>query len=773
MATTLEAELLSVGELFDAAGTHYQIPIYQRNYAWGVEQIEQLIDDVWAALEADADSYFLGNLIVASPPTEGERYIITYEVIDGQQRLTTLFMLLAFLDVEPKAKLTYESRRAATDALSQLKESDDEDAAGIHAGFKAIESHMNRVTSNGDDLDRFKTFLREQVQLVRAALPGRTDLNRYFEIMNTRGQQLEQVDIVKARLMSYLGVEAERACFAWIWNACADMDSYVQMALTLGDTERRERIFGSGWDRIEIDAFEDLLPLRLGADSSSGGLEGNGAMSLQDAERHYARAAETPQEEDDEGRRRFESPIKFTSLLLHALKVLRGSDLDDDDEGQLDDGKLIKLFEDQFKPLTETEGSARAKEFAETLLRCKFVLDNHIIKREFTATNGEDGAWSLKRLTRAESRRGPSASYPNAFKPGQEEWDDTPIDDATREVLLLQSMLRITYTSPRTMHWITAVLRKPPLGLVPSEAAEAIHTILRDYARKKVQEALPGGELPTGFNIERVVFTYIDYLLARGAYSGLDADPDFVFVFRNSVEHFFPQWPDREQTGWDRVGDPEVHMFGNLALISVGANSKFNNNLPERKLAFERTIQQSTKLQLMAEMADPLRGGRVWDADAIRDHHEAMIELLRTDLSPGGPTSLAINLSPILKRSYPSTTSRSPTAEDAADDLITVCRLTSKYVSQHWGRSATDYEGASLRTGAPAYGLNYWEAWSWSQDPTAPCSDGWTGGPSAILLTPARRGPRSSSCLGYVPTRSLHLPRPTKIVSAPTCSRRV
>jgi uncharacterized protein with ParB-like and HNH nuclease domain len=82
-----------------------------------------------------------------------------------------------------------------------------------------------------EDRDKFKKFLEDNVQLVRAILPVRTDLNKYFEIMNTRGQQLEQVDIIKARLMSYLRneageVEDDRACLAWVWDACAEMDSY-------------------------------------------------------------------------------------------------------------------------------------------------------------------------------------------------------------------------------------------------------------------------------------------------------------------------------------------------------------------------------------------------------------------------------------------------------------------------------------------------------------------------------------------------------------------
>ena len=112
-------------------------------------------------------------------------------------------MLLTFLKVEPTAKLTYQSRRTATEALRGLTSSDDEEGSGIHTGFKIIEARMARLTRS-DDVTRFSTFLRDHVQLVRAALPGQTDLNKYFEIMNTRGQQLQQVDIVKARLMSHL-----------------------------------------------------------------------------------------------------------------------------------------------------------------------------------------------------------------------------------------------------------------------------------------------------------------------------------------------------------------------------------------------------------------------------------------------------------------------------------------------------------------------------------------------------------------------------------------
>lgn len=645
MGTKLEAELLCVGNLFDEADTHYEIPLYQRNYAWGPEQIEQLIDDVWAAALAGAGNYFLGNLVVAQKPADHLGKRVTYEVVDGQQRLTTLLMLLAALDpgTQTRAKLIYQSRRSATDALARLTTSNDDDGAGILSGFKAIQSRLGRFSSPGDDRRRFGEFLRAQVQLVRVALPDQTDLNKYFEIMNTRGQQLEQVDIIKARLMSYLradtdGVAAQRACLAWIWDACADMDSYAQMALTPGDTERRERIFGRGWDRLNAATFNDLMTLQPQGDTGTGAGRSS-ALGLRDALGHYARAAEKPTPEDPENRR-FESPIKFPSLLLHSLKVLRGQGSDgSEDDGQLDDSRLIKLFEAEFKPLPEPERATRAKQFVQTLLRCKFILDNFVIKREFTATNGEDGAWSLKRLTRGEmmpragGRTRINARFPNSFAAGGDEWDDSPVDDATRDILLLQSMLRVTYTSPRTMHWITEVLRQPLHDLNASQAAQITRRTLRGYARKKVRQAFFAGERPSGFGIERIVFTYLDYLLAQGASPSFDADPNFTFVYRNSIEHFFPQHPDREQADWNIVKptDPELNMFGNLALVSVGANSKFSNNLPKNKTQFKETIQQRAKLQLMATQVE---SGTLWDRKAIRNHDEAMVELLRNDSRP-------------------------------------------------------------------------------------------------------------------------------------------
>nr|WP_296777433.1 DUF262 domain-containing HNH endonuclease family protein [Rhodococcus sp. (in: high G+C Gram-positive bacteria)] len=646
MSTQLEATLLSVGEVFAEVGTSYEIPIYQRNYAWRGEQIDQLIDDVWAASQdPNADGYFIGNLVVASKSNRAGAKGALYEVVDGQQRLTTLFMLLHRLGIDRTAKLIYASRRTATDALTRLDLTDDDEGSGILTGYKAIDAQMTRLSKSADDLAKFRSFLTDSVQLVRAVLPASTDLNRYFEIMNTRGQQLAQVDIVKARLMSFIrsdatDVEDQRACLAWIWDACTEMDSYIQLALTRGDTVLRSEIFGNTWDRLHVSTFGDLSPLRPRTVAAT--TVRSGPMPLREALSIYAQAHEQAFDDDTYGR--FETPIRFPTLLLHALAIIRADRYDEsDNDRHLDDSKLILRFQEEFADRSEGERSEHAKRFVETLLRCKFILDTCILKREFTSTNGEDGAWSLKRLIRGESvtrqtgRGKVDARFPSAFASTPDESDAGPTDDSTRNVLLLQSLLRVTYTSPRTMHWITRILRMP-IGdgkMTRAEIAQAIDTTLKTYIREKVRQSLPGGDGPTGFDIERIVYTYLDYLLAQGESPLLPQDPGFVFVFRNSVEHFFPQHADSGDDGGDAVSssDPELNMFGNLALVSVSANSKFSNALPLAKTTKTREIGQSKKLELMATVT---KSEGYWNRKSIKLHDSEMLGILRADLNAAG-----------------------------------------------------------------------------------------------------------------------------------------
>ena len=248
-----ELRILDEHTLFDT-DAHYIIPLYQRAYVWEDKEIGQLIDDI------DIDStenYYIASLIVSKIQGKTE----TYEVVDGQQRLTTLFLLLQYLvsegtlEGELEQTLSFDCRPNSNYTIARIQkilagQIDDENSIEqplVH-GIRAIRQNFEEKA--GLNRDDFVSRLAHVV-LYRIEVPEHTDLNRYFEIMNTRGEQLEQHDILKAQLMGYLNDRGEQELFSKIWNACSDMTGYVQMHFSPTD---RAEIFGNelnGWPADE------------------------------------------------------------------------------------------------------------------------------------------------------------------------------------------------------------------------------------------------------------------------------------------------------------------------------------------------------------------------------------------------------------------------------------------------------------------------------------------------------------------------------------------
>ena len=221
----LVTELHIIGEdnnIFDT-DMEYTIPLYQRAYAWEDKQLVQLIEDIQDV--ADDANYYIGSLIVSKQSGK-------YEVVDGQQRLTSLYLLLSCLGLKVKPTLTFACREKSNYTLRNIEElildnrsrvDMDRIEAGIHRGVKILSHELGRV-----DFDK-AAFMKKLAKVIvyRIEVPENTDLNRYFEIMNTRGEQLEQHDILKAALMSYLSDDTEKGLLAKIWDACSDMRGNV------------------------------------------------------------------------------------------------------------------------------------------------------------------------------------------------------------------------------------------------------------------------------------------------------------------------------------------------------------------------------------------------------------------------------------------------------------------------------------------------------------------------------------------------------------------
>ena len=207
-----ELKIISPGQNIFDTDMEYTIPLYQRAYAWEDKQLTQLIEDI-SDVPDDAN-YYIGALIVSR---QGNKF----EVVDGQQRLTSLYLLLNCLDQEVKSTLTFACRDKSNYTLKNIKELLHENRSKLD--MERIESSILRglhiLTEELNKPEYNKAVLLkklERVVLYRIEVPENTDLNRYFEIMNTRGEQLEQHDILKATLMSYLPDDIDKAIFAKI-----------------------------------------------------------------------------------------------------------------------------------------------------------------------------------------------------------------------------------------------------------------------------------------------------------------------------------------------------------------------------------------------------------------------------------------------------------------------------------------------------------------------------------------------------------------------------
>jgi len=611
--------------LFEQEKCRYVVPIYQRSFAWGTgetlqkdNELVQLVEDIWDSRDKEGN-YYLGSLVV-NRREDDENGGAVYEVIDGQQRLTALYLIFACLELIKDAdRLKYDCREWADETLRELAKGGALGNAGtkyedsIIDGYSAVKAALKHV-----DSDAFIKALEKTV-LFRVEVPEGTDLNHYFEIMNTRGEQLEPQDIVKAKLMEALPSPGRRATFARIWNACSDMDGYVQMKF---DVFTRVSLFGNNWN----DVPEKLDVGGAGEKASFKTLK-NAVLSIQ----------ETCNEEDDDveikGKdgyyARFSGVVDFTHFLMHVLKVYLDPTAEQD-VGDLDDKDLIECF----KTAQQGGGEGFSWGFLECLLTCRFLFDKYIIKRE-RETGDTDGKWSLKELEVARSGKGRSASYELT-----KDLNSQSDENLNERVRMIQSCLRVSYTSPKSMHWFTGTLRWLYNKRAQIKLGE-LATFCEGFAKKGVEEFWKDSEYERkGVDTPHIVLNYLDFILwdkirrcdkdipkvCRVANLDSTLEP-FAFEFRNTVEHWYPQHPSDFDT-WD-----EADQFGNLAILPRSENSRFSNLKPNaKKEQFgDKVSRGSLKLRIMSQMTPEGNDGEAKWRDVIcQEHGRKMLAILES-----------------------------------------------------------------------------------------------------------------------------------------------
>lgn len=658
--------------IFDA-NVIYEIPLYQRGYAWKEKQLTQLWEDIQDV--EDKMNYYIGSLVVSKQDD-------VYEVVDGQQRLTSLFLLLNCLGIETGKSLRFACRERANQTLEHVNDliSDENSRlereqldSDILEGIQILKQKIKVLQKQKDfagDLEKIRNYFvakLKRVILYRIELPAHMDLNRYFEIMNTRGEQLEQHDIVKAKLMKSLSGE-EGSMFSQIWDACRDMTGYVQMHFP---ASFRTLLFGEKWgacpDKAWMDYHEewrrarscekDLTKNSIAANAGTAGEkegvpadEGEGKTMRDCLEDNFGRLPKDSDEDNGEKERIvYESIVEFPVFLLHVLKIyVAKREFEVKLPQELDDKKLIKCFD-----LVMEKGSTQAdlsKDFILFLLKMRFLFDAFVIKREYKYTYEKpDSEWSLKKLKSYGSDKNQSADYVNSFGDSQ-----NASDRSQKRLIMIQSCFRVAYTSPKSMHWLTEILKylsqQEPASIQGEGYADKIEDMaqkeVKDLLKDEVKDQLSDEKIYQGVGMPNIVFHYLDYLLWKADWEkGQSKYKDFVFEFRDSVEHFYPQNPsDGSFDKWEETVSingrelREVDQFGNLALLTSGQNSRLSNQDPAYKVTKlkDAITRGSIKLRIMSEILETLTKSegitnacKKWKESECQKHGEEMLQILR------------------------------------------------------------------------------------------------------------------------------------------------
>lgn len=644
MSASNQVEQLSVSALFDSK-TQYVIPIYQRNYAWGATEIEQLIQDISDAAglitqseqsdetaSAKQAKYYLGSLVVYQRTAHSQQSNVVYETIDGQQRHTTLAILLAYLKhrkVLDEGKLAgldinlaFDSRPKSTRALDDIYSGNingESEEPNIHAAFNIIQRYFQ--TKGLEDAEaktkQFFEYLLESVIILRVVVPPKTDLNRYFEIMNNRGEQLEKHEVLKAKFMATLVNDEERGCFSTIWDACSNMKRYTQMGF---QSDLRKAVFGDNWQAMPA-SFETIQAKHTSKQQKQD------AMTLRDIIDNKASSANS-YDEEREKEERFGTVIDFSNFLLHVLKLMKTKE-----KISLDDKKLIDAF-----ICKDTGLRVGAKAFAYELLKYRILFDSYVIKPD---QHDEKRKWSLLTLDNSSSSN--SFSYINSF--GKEQ--DTTLNE---KLMMILAMFHVSNPAMVYKRWLNDALNILNKSTVQGENltvdGEVYLTELEHLSDCYFEEITDGkslvfsedgdkpGVLHRGTGVQNFVFNRLDYLLWRTLSEGKSVGDitketlgghftSFQFAFRTSVEHYFPQ---TDPSGASKMKD--VDHFGNLCLISPSSNSRLSNYYPEHKKKFYQENNRAESLKQAIMMSYSEWGPQGSGLENIKQHEKCMIDVL-------------------------------------------------------------------------------------------------------------------------------------------------
>lgn len=660
-------------------GFFFEIPPYQRLYEWGEVQIVTLLEDVKKAQEESKDIYFIGNVVVSK---KDDRYIL----IDGQQRLTTLFLIgvyltlqgrrvwKKFIKLDERIRISMPLRENEEMWLSGVIDKGTEEGPNVNSeihqkiidGLKTIRTWFDQNFKDKDKQmkKKFAFFLYREVAFAIVELTEGTDLNQFFVRMNNRGKQLEKHEILKARLLKAIKDE-DKQKYAKIWDLCSDMDKYIFQSASDRDFLKKN---------TDIQEGKALYKILMNGDPSD------------------TNAGNESENKKDDDLEKVKSIIDFPTFLLHVAKLVKKTDGDI----SINKDKLLDIISLQ---ITEESNGKKnilvlgvgVEKFISAMLKYRILFDYFVIKRMIDGRLSKQGEYVIKRFYE-------NNSYTIA------------IGNSMKELAMIQNYLRVAREGDKQNyhHWLTPFLsflnQKINIGVIQSNKQISIENFLekgkfKDWVIQgqediyKEQEeifvvflrnldkdlafAQLGRQDNEGKNLELLEianrwtkkdfpikwekcsrnniknliktlnsgvgtphywFYRLEYYLMQeekfcnkkieGVCFG-NVVKEYRFRYVDSIEHIQPQ------SKKDRWGN--VDIFGNLALISKDFNSSLNNQeVGDKYQDIVKRVNngniQSLKMFLAYASMKNDDGSITWTLEKAQNHQTEMLKVLAESL---------------------------------------------------------------------------------------------------------------------------------------------
>lgn len=530
-------------------GRKFKIPLYQREYAWGANEAQTLLNDLKNATKP----YYIGNIVIDSE----------CNVIDGQQRLTTLYLMLMVLGRGKFFELSYEIRQEDNEFL-QLKNPNAEcKNDNMYENLKVIKKYTKQ--SLKDILDK--------VSLTLITLPPDTDITRYFELINSRGVQLEKHQILKAKFLKTLNDKEKsngdkKYDWAKIWEYCSNMNCYVEDIVSYKNSHKK----------IVIDTIrQNFVSFLHGGEipeyfEKPQNNEGETKQTIKSILDILGNKDNNNTEESINLPKEYKSIMSFDYLLLNILNFLENKD------GSLFKQGAAEITMSNANLLSEFDKfdiENKATEFMKNLLKFRLIFDYFVFKRD------ENEKVYFKDMN--------SGGILKVTK--------------SKQLSMIELLFHHTASNYNAQEWVQDVF-----GFVLDDdmKLKTELSLIDDLEQKDKEKANErktddiSNVLDSGTATPHYWFYRLEYLLWKelGDENSMIWDNlkdktklynNYTLSRLNSVEHIQPQ-SKGNKNGFNESMD----IFGNLALLSTSRNSSLGNlEVNEKKARIKNWLNET------------------------------------------------------------------------------------------------------------------------------------------------------------------------------------